>query len=242
MSVQCNNIQEVIEKYPNVIIKENKVVYKRYDKSNNFLSSVIVPTDKFPLLNDDIHVFSLWNCEEITDSSIIKAIDTVQYEIGHCYENSDKVAKVLRDIGQEPRIYCGWCFVGEGEFPIHHCWVVLEDRYLIDLSADSNTAILEAQGQYSHEELLTWTSSQWREWLYDYAKRSKHYKNSERCVLGLGDGKIYVGCEASCGNDGILAYQALKRKFPKHESDRTVGNMRINPLQARMMCDGIMNV
>ena len=237
MKILCNNKESVLEKYPHLKIKEDRIVVKRYNDNNEFQGSIILPTVKYPIPSDTIHIFSLENLEQINDKRIIDAVDTVPSMIGYCYTNSDNVAKALRDIGENPKIFCGWNFVNTDILPVHHCWVMLGENQIIDLSAIHTIFMKTAISQYPAKELKTWDKNKWRDYMYQYIKNTEKYKNSERTILGTADGTLYIGAEVKSGAEGKLIFNQLKEQFPDHETDLQFGNMKVNPLQARLYSD-----
>lgn len=70
--------------------------------------------------------------------------------------------------------------------------------------------------------------------------RKNNVKNSERCYLGLTCDGVYIGCEVFSAIEGIALYQNMKTMFPKHETDRNINKMSINPLQAMLLDNGLM--
>lgn len=242
MRIFCNNRNKIEERFPNLRIKEDRVVVKQYGDGGKFTGSIVMPTIKYPVATGgDIHILGLNNLEIIEDRKIIDAIDTVPYVMGHCYTNSGNVAKALRDIGENPRIFCGWAFQDLNMLPTHHCWVMLGDTHLIDLSAMMTYMMKEAVESYSDEVLKGWNKKEWQDFLIGYMKRTENYKNSERVILGLGDDMVYIGGEVKDVKEARDVWKRLKKEFPDHETDRGnisgIGNLAASPTQIRYLME-----
>ena len=233
----CKNSGELMDRYPNVKIKEDRAVFKLH-KDGAFTGSVIIPTVKYPVADiNRVYVFHPGNLKVITDRRVIDAVDTVPYAVGHCYTNSDNVARALREIGEEPKIFTGWAFSDTNVLPVHHCWVMLNEYQLIDLSAMMTGFLKKCRERNGDAELKTWDMNRWRECLCQYIKDTEKMKNSERCILGYGDSMVYVGCEVKDGEAGRALFRQLKKDFPHHDTDRQVGDMVISPTQAKFFTE-----
>ena len=69
-----------------------------------------MPTNYYPLHNDDIHVFFDDNVALLTDEKVLSLIDTVKYKVGHCYHNAETIYKILTANEYDEKMYCGWIF------------------------------------------------------------------------------------------------------------------------------------
>lgn len=240
MSLSCYNKSIVEEKHPGLFIKEQKVVCKLRDEDKRFIKSVIMPTDMYPLANNDIHVFSDENLEEITDKEVLDVIDQVPYKIGHCYTNSQNIVDALAKVGVEACIYCGWAFVSLSELPFFHCWVMLDDTHLIDLANDYIRKLNYVYDVYG-DESKHFTRDRWRYAFVEATKFLSSLPNSERCCIGMADNKIYVGCPVKNANEARRLYNYLIGKFPNHESIEDVNkNTQRTPLQEMYANEGLM--
>lgn len=199
--------------------KENKIVVKRYN-NGSFMGSIIVPTVLFPLKSNDFKVFKYGNTKVVTDVKVLELIDTVPYKIGHCYSNTKAIAEVLGSVGYDVRTYCGWLFSDEISCPIHHCWAVINENEVIDLSDDFSV-------QFSKQNMENWknvkTKEDMRELSASFAEAVKNVKNSLRCqpVGRPFKSLYYIGAECSPEN-GAALYSELLKQFPNHECERGV--------------------
>lgn len=205
-------MEEWIDK--SLFIKKDRVIVKLH-KDNAFWKSVIIPTDYYPLDNNRIEVFHAGNCQKVTDNTVISAFDSLKYEIGHCYGNSEKIVKKLNSVGIKAVQYVGWLFVGE-RIPVFHSWAVI-DNSVLDLADDfsvlygANSEVW--QGVNSREEFA--------ELLADFYNNVQENKitNSQRCAnVGVPtQGLLYVGCECNA-NKGKELYNTIRAKYPDHEA------------------------
>ena len=177
---------------------------------------------------------------------MLNLIDTVKYEVGHCYHNAETIYKVLTANGYDAKMYCGWMFptasANQMTLPVHHAWVVLNDNAVIDIANDYVYMVQYLENLVGKEYLQKLNPAEWRQ---EFVKARKYIvknnvKNSERCNLGLTCDGVYIGCEIYSAIEGIALYQNMKTKFPKHETDRNVNKMSINPLQAMLLENGLM--
>lgn len=194
-----------------VIQKEDRVVIKLREDDNTFIKSIIIPTEYYPL-NDKYQMFTWKNTQEVTDKKILDVFDKVSYEIGRCYRNSAVLLERLKEAGYDAKSYCGWLFVGQGETPIHHCWIMI-DNSIIDLSDEFTMYALQCRESFGSEKDA-------REAFIGFHMENRKRKNSERCCpVGVpAPNMLYVGCECNPEN-GRTLYRELMKRFPEHECE-----------------------
>lgn len=224
--VICNNKTEFMDKFKNFIIKDNKVVFKLFDEENNFVSSVIIPTVKYPVNNDTIHVFSQCNTKILEDENIIKLFDLANFKLGYCYHNAEGLYHLLKNNGiNEVKLYTGWVFPGNIN-PVHHSWVVYKDKHILDLS--NNEYQLK---MYLKDNNVEDNVNSVRLAMVDFIKECRNVKNSVRCYpVGLTVESVYVGCEVSSADEGINIYNHLIKLFPDHDNNTNLDKKGLNPL------------
>lgn len=218
-------------------IKEDKVVAKLKNADESYKGSVVIPTDYYPLNKAGFKVFTHENTVKITDEAILRGVDSVKYKIGHCYENTEAVAKVLRKRNVDVKTYVGWLLVGKTQFPIHHCWVVVGKNQIIDLADDLRLMYSEENSKAFEGK----TIEEQRLLMADFAMWASTLRNSQRCfpIGNVNPLFIYVGCE--CEPDaGRKIYQELMRKYPNHECQRNCDSEGYNPTQKLMADMGLM--
>ena len=190
------------------IQKTNKVIVKLYNTDNSFIKSVIIPTERYPV-DTNFQCFDYSNTEKINDKHILDIFDSIDFEIGYCYTNTEKLVHKLKENGYNAVSYVGWLFVGNLNPPIHHCWTVLDDKYVLDYSDYMNVLDMN-QKNFIHAK----TKEEARFLLQDFMKHAKTERNSIVCqpVGKVYQDFLYVGSPCSPHN-GRLIYQNLERKY-----------------------------
>ena len=218
-------------------IKEDKAVVKLYDENNKFSQSIIVPTMYYPL-NEKLRVFNYKNTKKIEDINIIKAFDNVKYKIGSCYTNTKELVNELKKEGYDIRSYVGWLFTGQNETPIHHCWAVINDNSILDLS-DDFTVMLSGDNGKNFESLNTKIEK--AEMIASFQLAARKVKNSIRCSpVGVPTPfLLYVGSECD-PEKGKEIYRNLIKQYPDHECQRNVDSEGYSETQRVMKNAGLM--
>lgn len=217
-----------------VRIKENKVVVKLYQE-DIFKDSCIIPTVYYPL-NGKFEVFTVENTKQCLDEKILEIFDRVDFKVGHCYQNTDNLVRELQKEGYNAKSYVGWLFTGAGQYPIHHCWCML-DNYLLDLS-DNFTMMLGGSNGENFKDAQT--KEEQALVMADFLRAAQKAKNSEKCYpVGTPTPfMFYIGNE--CEPDvGRRIYQQLMKEFPDHKVDRTDKN-GLNQTQKILQKEGLM--
>lgn len=224
-----------------VRISDKRVSVKLYHADESFNKSILMPTEYYPLPNDNFQVFSDSNTTELEDCRIITLLDTIPYRIGRCYSNSDAVMEAFSNNGvQDANVFCGWMFMSPHSLPLHHCWVVLGDNHVIDFANDQHSSHKFIMDTYGKDAVEQFSMDDWREAFVEYRRQSVHWKNSDRCKFGITNGRLYVGCKVSSGmGEALSCYQALKRKYPDHETDRNLQANGLNKLQNKLSDAGL---
>lgn len=221
-------------------VKENKVVVKLYDENRHFRKSVIMPTVMYPLNDNNIKVFHCDNTDFVTDKHLLDLIDTVPYKIGFCYENTSHILDVLNSHGYEAKSYVGWLFVDDTQFPIHHCWTVVNDNQIIDLADDLKQMLNEQNAQKFKDVNMDIGES--RKLLASFAESSRKYKNSVRCYPIGKASPIYYYVGTECNPDkGRKIYQNLIKAYPHHECQRNVNKQGMNITQILLKEKGLID-
>ena len=145
---------------------------------------------------------------------MLSIIDKIPYIIGHCYSNSNDLCRELRKAGYDARIYTGWLFVGEHEYPAFHAWVVLNGS-VIDLADDYTKMCVQQQEKWHG----TASRKEWAVCMNEFYKEIEmnHVPNSIRISpVGVPTcGLMYVGCESSILH-AVHLFIDLMGKYPNH--------------------------
>jgi hypothetical protein len=194
-------------------LKPDKVVVKLRDNDGRFMQSIIIPTVMYPL-NGPYQVFHAGNTVRTEDPDMLAVIDTVRYQIGHCYTNTKHVVDALRKAGFDAVSYAGWLFVGE-QTPIHHCWAVVNGKVIVDLCDDypMQKVVCPNIDQLHGDEV--------KQAAADFIRGSRHWPNSVRCCP-IGQPTpwfYYVGCPCE-PNAAAQIWMKLIKDYPNHECRR----------------------
>ena len=198
--------------HTDVRYKQDKVVVKLYDDDGKFTTSVIVPTVMYPL-NGPYQFFTAENTS-LAGEEMFEAIDRVSYQVGHCYTNTQNVVKELRKAGFNAVPYAGWLFTNEGT-PIHHCWAVVNEKIVIDLSDDQTVM------RMGFPEDGSVTKDNVYEFFADFTRVTSKWPNSKRCYP-MGQPFplwLYIGCPCE-PEDAVRIWKQLLVQFPNHECRR----------------------
>lgn len=194
---------------------------------------LIVPSDYYPV-NGKREVFTFKNCVPVDDEKILEAFDEVQYKIGYCYQNTLALVKKLKEKGIEAKPYVGWLFTGNHEYPVHHCWCVV-DQSVLDLS---DNWLLPYSPEFK-EFAKQFSDS--KEAFASFMKEAMKMENHVRCQLvGLPSPSLYyVGTECD-PEKGIEIWQNLLGKYPLHECQRNCDSEGFNKTQRYLQKMGVM--
>lgn len=208
--------------------KPEKIVAKLKNEYGNFKKSVIIPTDYYPLNKDEFKVFHCNNTKKVVDEALLMTINKAEYKIGHCYRNTENIVHLLKEAGYDVKSYVGWLFVAETQFPVHHCWAVVDDIYVIDLS-DDFTMMFSAE---NYKNFVGLNVMETRVAMLEFALEARKQPHSVRCSpVGKPSPMLYyIGCECE-PEDGKRIYNELIKKYPVHECQRNCDTNGLNPTQ-----------
>lgn len=220
-----------------VTFKDTKVVFKKRDSGGNFEKSIIVPSVIYPL-NDKYEAFTYKNTKPVTDEEILKIFDSVQYQIGRCYTNTEKLVAVLRAAGCDVKAYAGWLFMAGNEYPIHHAWCVLNENSILDLADDLFLMLGGENGKYFEQAK---SKDEKRALMVSFQAWARQLPNSKRCLpVGVPcPTTLYVGCPCE-PEQARCIYNNLIRQYPAHECQRNCDENGWNKTQKMFREAGLM--
>ena len=235
MNIACDNgIKEYCsDTFPTIRIKEDKVVYKKYNQDRTFDHSIIFPTDYYPLDGQgDVRIFTENNTEQVTDSKLLECFDKVEYRIGRCYTNVGELVNVLKDYGMNDfKTYVGWSIIPDTQEPVHHCWLVYADKYVLDLTDDMFVRI----GNMSENNIKT--EEEMRDYFVEFTRAFMDKPNSVRCYpVGKVSIFFYIGRECS-PVDALEYYKKLISKYPTHKIQRNLNQNGMNKTQTKLFAE-----
>lgn len=211
--------------------KGDKAVVKLVNEDRSFKKSVIIPTDYYPL-NGKYEVFTYANTKQTVDEEVLKVFDKVKYRIGHCYTNTEEMVQRLQKLGYDVKPYVGWAFTTACDFPIHHCWAVLNGETILDLADDFTMMYSGANGENFKEDQ---SEEERRELIVSFQMAASKVPNSARCYpVGIATPfMLYIGCKCD-PEEGRKIYNSLIRKYPDHECQRNCDASGLNKTQKLM--------
>ena len=208
------------------------MIVKLRNADDSFKKSIIIPTVTYPL-NGEISTFTYENTKEVTDENILSIIDSVPYKISFCYENTTRIVEKLQEAGYDAVPYVGWLFMARSEFPVHHCWCVLNGESVIDLADNFNKLfdfIAKSEERDNNAEVFI-----------RFEQEARKHKNRERCAtVGVPSANLlYVGspCEPEKGRQ---IYRRLIAEMPDHECQRNCNANGYNRTQQKFAEAGLM--
>ena len=203
--------------------KMKRVSVKIYDNSK-YLKSIVLPTAYYPTnSNNDFEVFGTNNTEVL-----LSIIDEIEYKVGYCYTNTEKVIELALKNGIHLTPYCGWLFIDNNDFPIHHSWC-MHGNSLIDLSDDFN---ISKSDKVVQKFLSLKTKEERWNYIADVHIKSMSLKNTERCkpIGKTHPSLLYIGCPCS-PSDGRKIYRNLLKMYPNHEAERNTNKNGMTDMQ-----------
>lgn len=213
-NIICANLRKTKELFQNIKFGKN-ISIRSNDENGIYKESIIIPSPKYPLPFDDIHIFSSQNTAKLTDDNIIAAFDSVEFQIGRCYTNIDALIKYCNSHGiNGVKSYVGWLVVGD-DMPVHHCWAVYQNSVL-DFSSDFR--VFEYNLKHNNISADNLSSDDLRGLYAEFHNVAVKQPNSLRCapVGTVSDDWLYIGCECSA-QQGLSDFQKLWQKYPNHE-------------------------
>ena len=204
-------------------ISDGRFVGKLYTPEGEFLESILIPSEKYPLNDSQFSMFHKDNCKEVTDKAILDCFNAISYRSGFCYSMADELSKLLNEHGIKHSMWCGWFFV-YAKTPLHHCWITV---------GDNDDSVLDLQDDFSYMFQTTNIKENMAE--DDVRQKlSNHYirrlkgevANTTACqTVGVPSPIIwYVGSRISSGESGKAIYNNLIRKFPEHPCNQRLQN------------------
>lgn len=199
-----------VYKSKNVRISEDRVSVKIRDEKGKIIDRVIIPTDYYPLPGNNMQIFTKNNTEVITDRALLDLIDAVEYKRAGCYENTRNLLDVLNEKGCDVKSYAGWSFVSECNYPVHHCFVVVDDKHIIDLADD-----IEALYEYM-QEVKVKSKEDFIEKSIEYQKNNAKNTDRIKYVGRCSEVFLHIVSEQS-PEEAKALYTELIQKYPNHK-------------------------
>ncbi|WP_252225284.1 MULTISPECIES: hypothetical protein [unclassified Clostridium] len=207
------------ENYENVkILLENIDVRKdRIITTVDNGDIVVIPSRKYPLKDKkDINIFTSENTEKLNNNEIQKIYDSLDFKIGKCYNNMKLLSKALLDANiTNFKVYVGWTMVSRNVYPVHHCFIVYDEKYLLDPNAQTNMLIFREYCE-RHPELQNDTNEM-RLKMVKITREIEKLSFSKKSTFGkiLDDNMLYIASECKA-EEGEQIYIDLIQAYPNH--------------------------
>lgn len=211
----------------------NTVVFDEGDSARVLLSgagalgrTVRVPSDVRPLPNGGSRrVFTRDNTEDFADvNAVDEALRGFRPQLGRCYTNSAEIVRRLNesDYGKSHSVvfFAGWLVDGAVNTTTHHAWVVVDNKHILDASADTSAFVSE---RVREMELFGRGSDITREEYADviHEKSTGKFPFSSYAGCGRVVSGVYVGVPSD-KLEAVSSYDALVDKYPNHEDYRNI--------------------
>lgn len=168
-------------------------------------------SDMFPIADtSSIRVFSSDNTSAFINDELNRIIDNNEFDVGHCYTNSEKIRLVAGHLNLSVEYYAGWLFVSDSAPPIHHAWTVIDGVHVIDM-AYSERAMKFAKKINGFPD--------WRErFAAETVRRRATIRKSKDCIMGkVLEGMLYIGSKDEM-NAAKKRFKDTMKKYPNHIS------------------------
>lgn len=198
----------------NISIKNNKF-YFQVGKDKHVLGSKIYPIGK------RISMFHK-NDEELQNKyeHVAKSFESSNWvhRNGYCYTNAEILHKAFKAHGVDAKYYAGWVFIGPS-YPIHHAWVVVDDR-VFDISIhEASQTLLQKQVDEGKDPYSKECAREVK------ALEAKIYPLNEHFTWGNPpDYMIYVGSEET-PTTARIKYNNAMDKTKNHPSYRSMSKV-----------------
>lgn len=223
------------------VVDKGNGIYKLYIPCRN--TTLEFPTLTYPLPNVNPRYFYSKNTEKLEDETVSNLLDDVYIRLGMCYDNSSAIYKALKEKGYTKEhkvdIYAGWLipYLTAHLHIAFHCWLVIDDKYVIDTTTVSNTIkrMQEAEKRGQMPDIKS------RE---DFAKSERDEMDanipfSEKYTYGkVSDDFFYIGSKVESTDSAKQYAYNLWNKFPYHPSfsgmNKDTGNNKLHDIARQL--------
>lgn len=191
-----------------------KVIYNSKKKNFQVIglagSTLNVPSSVFPLKGKNaLKLFTWENTRECSDDQILSVLSNFRINLGRCYDNADRLAKLFRREGIDPtriKTYVAWTVFGNAPgYPVHHCITVVDDVHVFDMIPIIPAGVSEEECI----KLIANCSERYSIEFYGKGRVQEHI-----CHIAK-----------ECSSESALEQRYdLEEKYPNHPAFRTVKN------------------
>lgn len=199
----------------NTIVKSDRLIFNVKD------NKVIIPSRKYPLINNELEVFYAGNTEQLEDAIIKDIYNSLTFKKGRCYNNTKILFNALRNANiNDIEIFSGWLIVN-GELPVHHCFVVYKRKHLLDPSINNDEFINELN--FRIENMKDKNIEKQREVFVKLSKEKSTFLESELTTFGKAASYVTYVATRSTTEEAIELFKKLREAYPNHEAYATDG-------------------
>lgn len=211
------------------IIKPDRLIFNIKE------NKVIIPSRKYPVLKgEDLQVFFAGNTENLEDVKVEEIYNSLDFVKGRCYDNSYKLVKALKDAGvDEVESYAGWIMVNK-DYPLHHCFVVYKDKYILDPSVDNDEFFAELANRIDRAGERN--REKQREIYIKLLNEKENLGESKRTTFGKSASHVTYFA-TKCGvEEARSMFRELTKAYPNHEaySGEGLSMGKLSRLQTRL--------
>lgn len=217
-------------------------VYDYGDKvsiiANNTLKiEKTIPSRLYPLPNNSKYkIFNAKNTENFDDDTVNKLLSGIIFKPGYCYTNSQDIVDILRKSISDKAIdyYSGWLF--RGIKMTHHAWVIVDNKYLIDVSIYKQYEKLKEFSNNYENGKISIGRKETIDILTSAVKSDEEFK--EKFYYGKAPKEyIYVGVKSN-PEEARKSYNDLITKTPNHPDYQNIysdgSNATLNEVYKRL--------
>lgn len=193
------------------IIKDDRLIFNIKE------NKVIIPSKKYPLLdNKNLKVFFAGNTENLEDEKIEEIYNSINFLKGRCYDNTYKLIKALKDVGiEEVESYSGWIMINK-DFPLHHCFVVYKDKYILDPSVDNDEFMTELSNRINKSRETNRENQ--RKIYIQLLKEKESHGEAKRTTFGKVSSHVTYFASKCEPEEARAIFGKLIEAYPKHEA------------------------
>lgn len=165
--------------------------------------------------NASLRMFSHYDTSDIVYSdAFINDFNKLNLQNYHCYSNAELIHELCQVHGINSKYYAGWQFLSQ-PFPIHHAWVVVDNKAIIDPTVSRREIDVYQNIHKDNPNLKKVVADK-------IARvRSSEVLFSNDVLMGqiFKDYIVYIGSEDSKDSARRLIGD-LRSKYPDHEINR----------------------
>lgn len=178
-----------------------------------------IPSDLFPVLNKpSLRYFSYADTDTLgANTELARIYDSLEFKVGFCYSNIEQYSEALKKAGLKNfKIYTGWVITYG--LPVHHCWLVWDDKHVIDpgVTLVENAYLLQAAELKKNNPEAS--MDEMRELFVSIHKKYESANNTEYRTFGkVAPFAFYIGTETT-PVQGRKIFNKLMKDYPEHPS------------------------